>query len=154
MSHYIEITVEQGEPRIEFTCDGRYGDVCHKRHRDPDVEEWAGDDADLIDTDMCWAQEWWHLAGKDGLRVETEGVICRAPVNIVYDEGVSATPEHPRHDHPNPDDERQMTVASQAAYNEVPHIPGVSDSHVYADLADRIARAVLTALAAMGGDRT
>lgn len=55
---------------------------------------------------------------------------------------------------PNPDDARQRKIASQAVYGQLPRLVGASDPHALADLADRIARAVLAALAAMGGERS
>lgn len=188
--HYIELLVEDGEVSVQFTCTHKRGAECHKQNPNPDAEVWYPGDPDLIDTDECWTESWWEGAGTDALRVTTDGVIARVPVDISYDEGIEATPiTEPEPEalfavdpapteaeltagdlavaievareraellatvRPDPDDARQVeTVADIEISFKIRHPNG--GGTIKTRIGPTNARAVLTALAAMGGERS
>lgn len=97
--HHIEIVSSDGLPMPRLVCTAAPGADCRRRPEDDSVGEWGpGYDGPMIDAE-CWAIDWVNadsfedqvtLADRAGYVVDNGIVLARIPVDVKYDEGVTA----------------------------------------------------------------
>lgn len=92
MSHFLELVIEGGEPRIKFRCNGTADASCRRRPPDwRDRESWTAEEATQGGF-ACRAFEWVEAAGIEDAIFGDDRVLSSVEVDICYDEGVAVYP--------------------------------------------------------------
>lgn len=91
--HYVQLVVEGGGLMHRFVCTAPDDAACRRRpddFEDGARESWTAEEA--VNTGYpCWAADWVDAIGvDDAVLITPEGVLASVPVDIHYDEGVTA----------------------------------------------------------------
>lgn len=95
MTHFLNLVVEDGEPRVTFTCTATPDAPCRRRPPDwKDRESWTDEQA-TESGHPCWAADSYENLGLEAV-TGRDGTLASVPVHIWYEEGVqfeSKTPQ-------------------------------------------------------------
>lgn len=120
MSHHLRINDDYDAIRLELVCTAAPGSPCRLRPADG-REVWTYDDADLIDSGVCWATEWADEGGWETIAA-AEGVtwpLIPVTVEYEYEMGPVVAPVIPQHELPISHRERAEHAEARATAAEV-----------------------------------
>lgn len=95
MTHFLNLVVEDGEPRVTFTCTATPDALCRRRPPNEDELDGWTDEQATEPGHPCWAADWYDHWGLEAI-TGSDGTLASVPVHIWYEEGVHFEPKTPQ----------------------------------------------------------